>query len=156
MGPLRFEMRKSLNKVLKNCYPQIDFRFAFKNTHTIGKFLKHKEKRVSDLLCSGIVYLFECPVCHARYVGSTTRWLQHRILEHKGQSVRTGAYLSKPSHSSIRDHSHSTDHPYSTTDFQILSFHPNRLDLLTAESMHIRNLKPALNCSTTATTLYIQ
>ena len=155
MGPLSFEMRKSLNNVLKNCYPQIKFHFAFKNTYTIGNFLKRKEKRISDL-SSGIVYLFNCPVCHDRYIGSTSRWLKHRILEHRGRSVRTGAQLSRPSHSSIRDHSLSTDHPYTATDFSILSFHPNRLDLITAESMHIRQLKPELNGSTTATTLYIQ
>ena len=154
MGPLSFEMRKSLNKILKSCYPQIKFIFAFKNTNTIGNFLKCKEKRISDL-CSGIVYLFICPVCHARYVGSTTRWLKHRILEHKGRSIRTGTQLSRPSHSNIRDHSHSTDHPYSSTDFQILSFHSHRFDLFAAESMHIRDLKPELNGSTTATALYI-
>ena len=155
MGPFSFEMRKSLNNVLKKCYPQIKFQFAFKNINTIGNFLRRKEKRDSDL-CSGIVYLFKCPVCHARYVGSTSRWFKHRILEHRGRSIRTGTQLSKPSHSSIRDHSHNTDHPFSTTDFQILSFHPNRLDLITAESMHIRRINPELNSSTTATTLYIQ
>ena len=45
MGPISFEMRKSLNKILKSCYPQIKFHFAFKNTNTIGNFLKRKEKR---------------------------------------------------------------------------------------------------------------
>ena len=154
MGPISFEMRKSLNKILKSCYPQIKFHFAFKNTNTIGNFLKRKEKRISDL-CSGIVYQFNCSVCHAGYVGSTTRWLKHRILEHRGRSIRTGAQLSKPSHSNIREHSRSTDHPYSSTDFHILSFHSNRLELLTAESMHIRRLKPELNSTTTATTLFI-
>ena len=153
LGDLSFDLRKSLNKILKQAYPQINFRFVFYNTNTIGNFLKQKETSNSDLR-SNVVYLFTCPSCHARYVGSTSRWLRHRILEHKGKSVRTGIQLSRPSFSAIREHSHLHDHPFNTDDFKILTSLPNRFDLVIAESLIISTMKPELNNTTSATPLF--
>jgi len=153
MGSLSFEIRNSLNKIFKQCYPQVSFRFVFYNSNSIGNFLKQRKKCNSEL-CSNVVYLFTCPSCQARYVGSTSRWLQHRILEHKGKSIRTGLPLSKPSYSAIREHSHLHNHPFNTTDFKILTSHPNRFDLIIAESLHIITMNPELNGTTTATTLF--
>ncbi|XP_069977196.1 uncharacterized protein [Penaeus vannamei] len=153
MGGLSFDLRKSLNKILRRCYPQISFRFVFYNNNTVGNFLKNKEMCNSEL-CSNVVYLFTCPSCQARYVGSTSRWLRHRILEHKGKSIRTGLQLSKPSFSAIREHSHLHNHPFSNTDFKILTSHLNRFDLIIAESLHIQTMKPELNNTATATTLF--
>ena len=120
MGKLSFEVRKSFKEILKNAYLHIKFNFVFTNNNTIGNFLK-KRSRPSPDLCSNVVYLFKCPNCQIRYIGSATRWLKHRILEHKGKSIRTGATLAKPSFSSIRDHSHHHNHPFTSTDFEILS-----------------------------------
>jgi len=153
MGGLSFDLRKSLNKILRQCYPQICFRFVFYNSNTIGNFLKKKEKCDSEL-SSNVVYLFTCPSCQARYVGSTSRWLRHRILEHKGKSIRTGLQLNNPSFSAIREHSHLHNHPFSNTDFKILTSHLNRFDLIIAESLHILTMKPQLNNNSTATTLF--
>jgi len=106
MGSLSFDIRKQLKVLLQNHYPQIKFMFVFTNTNNIAKFLKQPMRCNSDM-CSNVVYLFTCPCCQARYVGSTSRWLRHRILEHKGKSVRTGLPLSNPSFSAIREHSFS-------------------------------------------------
>jgi len=153
MGDLSFEIRKRLKTLLQINYPQIKFTFVFSNNNTIAKFLKHPLNHSSDL-CSNVVYLFTCPSCQARYVGSTSRWLCHRISEHKGKSFRTGLPLSKPSFSAIREHSQLHSHPFSTTDFSILSSHSSRLDLITSESLLIQKMQPELNNLTTATPLF--
>ena len=155
MGKLSFEVRKAFKEILKDNYPQIKFNFVFTNNNTIGNFLKNAPKPNPDL-CSNVVYLFKCSRCPSRYVGSTSRWLHHRILEHKGKSFRTGLTLSKPSFSAIRDHSLEHDHPFTSTDFDILSSHSNRLDLIISESLHIAKMRPDLNHHTAATTLYTQ
>ena len=155
MGRLSFEVRKSFKEIVKDAYPQIKFNFVFTNTNTIGNFLKNIPKPNPDL-SSNVVYLFQCSRCPSRYVGSTTRWLSHRILEHKGKSSRTGVMLSKPSFSAIREHSLEHDHHFTSEDFDILSSHSNRLDLIISESLHIQKMQPDLNNHTTATTLYTQ
>ena len=151
----RVEVRKSFKEILKTAYPQIKFNFVFTNSNNIRNFLT-KRPRPNPELCSNVVYLFKCPSCSARYVGSTSRWLKHRILEHKGKSIRTGLTLGKPAFSSIREHSHEHSHPFTSTDFSILSQHSSRLDLVLAESLQISSIQPELNGQTTATPLYTQ
>jgi len=153
LGDLSYEIRKQLKTLLRNNYPQIKFTFVFSNTNTIAKFMKQPMNYSSDL-CSNVVYLFTCPSCQARYVGSTSRWLRHRIYEHKGKSFRTGLPLSKPSFSAIREHSLEHSHPFSNKDFNILSSHSSRQDLITSESLLIKKMKPELNNVTTATSLF--
>ena len=135
MGKLSFEVRKSFKEILKNAYPQIKFNLVFTNTNTIRNFLVKRPKPNPDM-CSNVVYLYKCSSCYARYVGSTSRWLKHRILEHKGRSVRTGSILGKPSFSAIRDHSHDHSHPFTATDLSILSQHTTRQDLQISESLY--------------------
>jgi len=153
MGKLSFEIRKQLKMLLQNNYPQIKFTFVFSNNNSIANFLKQPTKCHTNL-CSNVVYLFTCPDCQVRYVGSTSRWLHHRILEHKGLSFRTGLPLSRPSFSAIREHSHKHSHPFSKTDFHILASHSSRQDLIISESLLIRKMKPELNNTITATTLF--
>ena len=152
MGDLSFDLRKSLNEILTQAYPQINFRFVFHNSNTIGNFLK-KGKGNVGLLCSNVVYLFTCPCCNTRYIGATTRWLKHRILEHQGKSIRTGRFLSTPSFSAIREHSHQHDHRFGTEDFKILQL-SNKAELNIVESILIRTMQPEMNTTSTATPLY--
>ena len=95
-GHHSYEMRKSLTKLLQNCYPQIDFRIIFTNKNTIGSFLK-QTRPLPTYLRSNVVYQFTCSSCNARYVGSTSRWLLHRVREHQGKSTRTGNWIANPS-----------------------------------------------------------
>ena len=153
MGKLSFDLRKQLKTLLQTNYPQIKFTFVFTNNNTIGNFLKRRVNRNTDLI-SNVVYLFTCPSCPARYVGSTSRWLRDRVLEHKGKSTRTGRLLTNPSFSAIREHSRDHSHLFSNTDFSILSSHSNRLDLIISESLFIQKMGPELNNTATATTLF--
>ena len=155
LGPLSYEIRNSLNKILRDSYPQINFKFVFSNSNTIGNFLKSFSTLPTNLQ-SNVVYQYECSSCHARYVGSTSRWLLHRILEHQGKSTRTGKFLAKPPLSSISEHSHQCDHPFFSTDFRILTTCQTRSDLITIESIFINKIKPSLNNASTATPLFTQ
>ena len=148
-------MRKSLTKLLQNCYSQIDFRIIFSNKNTIGSFLK-QTRPLPTYLRSNVVYQFTCSSCNTRYVGSTSSWLLHRVREHQGKSTRTGNWIDNPSFSAIRDHSHHNDHPFSITDFEVLTSYSNSTDFLTTESLLIRKLKPCLNGSSSASQLYTQ
>ena len=149
LGQASYDIRKKLNLILKHAYPQVQFQFVFTNTFTIGSLLRERSLLPSEL-CSNVVYLFTCPQCGLRYLGSTSRWLKHRYLEHRGLSVRTSMPLGKPSHSAIREHSHNTDHPYTYEDFRILTSVSDRLSLVISESILITTMKPELNNSQSA------
>ena len=155
IGHSSYELRRKLQGILKSSFPQINFQFVFVNHVTIGSLLKEKSLLPVDLNAM-LVYLFTCPQCGLRYVGSSSRWLKHRILEHRGLSIRTEFPLVKPSHSAIRDHSLSSDHPFTNRDFEILTFASNRLDLVISESLMIRRLKPALNGNLSSFQLSLQ
>jgi len=155
LGHLSFSIRKELQSIFKDTFPQTDFRFIFKTTTTIRSLL-NKTKPLPFALRSCVVYQFKCSRCNSRYVGSTTRSLQHRILEHMGKSYRTGVLLSSPSPSAIREHCYSTGHPLTQQDFHILTSASHRLDLITLESLFISRMKPDLNNTTTAIQLHTQ
>ena len=154
-GNESFAVRKRLNNILRDSFPQINFRFVFTNTFTIGSYLKKSTPIPFDLR-SSVVYLFSCPSCSARYVGSTSRWIKHRISDHLRRSFRINCPLSNPQYSAIREHSHNSDHLFTYTDFEILNSTPFRSDLVTLESLYISKLKPGLNGTTTAGQLYTQ
>ena len=73
------------------------------------------------------------------------RWFEHRILEHKGLSIRTKLPLSKPQFSAIRDHSRLNNHLFTNRDFSILTGVSLKQDLLIAESILIKKMRPELN-----------
>ena len=148
-GILSCSIRKSLHKLLKQCYPNTIFRFIFTNGKTIGSMFRHKEPLPSNLI-SNIVYQFDCPQCKLRYIGETERNLSLRVPEHRGLSARTGRKVATPLSSSIRNHSEQLNHPFSSTDFKILHKARNRFDLLILESLYIKHLTPELNNNTTS------
>ena len=154
-GKSSFRVRKQLLGILRKSFPQIDFRFVFTNRYTIGSFLKKPSTLPLDLR-SCVIYQFTCPTCTARYVGSTTRWFKHRVLEHMGRSYRTNLPLSKPQYSAIRDHCHNSNHALTWDAFKIINSSLFRSDLTILESLVINKMKPQLNCTTTAVQLYTQ
>ena len=144
LGPLSFSIRKQLLVTLKRNFPQIDFKIVFSNNFTIASLLKKQREKPFDLT-SNVVYLFSCPCCTARYIGSSTQWLSHRICGHIGISTRTALPLSNPPFSAIRNHLEETDHPFTHRNFEILTSNPHRSDLLTLEALYINKMKPSLN-----------
>ena len=105
---------------------------------------------------SSVVYKYGCPLCGDQYVGSTSRTLFVRASEHGGRSHRTGALLTCPPHSAIRDHCEQTClGPVSYDDFNILAVAPDLVSLRILESLHIFKSKPKLNDSNSSFPLNI-
>ena len=143
-----------MSSLLRKQIPNINFRFIFVNKCTIGSFFRYKD-HIPTLLCSNIVYLFECPDCMSRYIGSTCRNLKIRIAEHRGVSYRSGTRMTCPSFSKIREHSLDCDHRFNEDDFSILYRAKSSSDLRIAESLYIMKDKPELNGNELATRLLI-
>ena len=75
----------------------------------------------------------------------TGKHRKERISNHLGITSRTQQPLAKPPHSAIRDHSHSNDHPIHRDSFKVLGTFASDMERLTAEALHIHDLKPELN-----------
>ena len=153
-GYLSFSIRKRLQHLFRQAYPDTKFMFIFTNPHTIGSLFKTKDSLPLDLI-SNIVYQFICPHCKMGYVGETVRNLSLRFAEHKGVSARTGRAISSPPNSSIRSHSELHNHPFSLDDFSILLRSRSPLDLTTLESLYIKHLSPELNSHISSRPLYM-
>ena len=143
-GKISYETRKQMNKILRNCFPAVDFRFIFTNSFTIGSLFKFKDL-IPDQVCSNIVYEFTCPSCSVGYIGCTSRSFKMRVFEHLGKSFRTERYLSQMPFSAVRNHSLEHDHPFSDKDFKIISRFSSSEECMLGEKILIGKFKPALN-----------
>ena len=95
-------------------------------------------------MLSNVVYKFTCGQCTATYYGETTRHLKTRIAEHRDLSARTGKPVTRPLHSSIRNHALDTGHDINSDNFKVV-FNSNAGDLRLAESIIIHKNRPNLN-----------
>ena len=68
LGNYSLQVKTKLSKLIKCSYPNIDFKVIFRCPRRIMSYFPFKD-RLSTLLCSGVVYKFECPDCNARYYG---------------------------------------------------------------------------------------
>jgi hypothetical protein len=137
------QVKKDLNAIVSQFYPQLVLRLCFRNMFTVGSFF-HNKDRIPTLVRSNVVYWYQCGQCDATYCGETTRHLQTRIAEHRGVSARTGRSVASPLNSNIRDHSLNNDHVIQSENFKIIST-SNSFDLRTVESIAIHKLNPSLN-----------
>ena len=147
LGEHSFHIRKKLNGLFDNFYPQIKLRVIFKSTCSFGKFFNIKDKIPEDLR-AGIVYKYQCDSCNASYVGKSVRHKIARIREHLGRSPRTGNYLVKPSFSAIREHCESSDHLIRKENFSVLASSSDSTELVIMEALYQTKIKPTLGRST--------
>ena len=138
-----FSLRKNLNQLLSEFYPQVCLRVVFKSANPVSKFFKMKDIIPEDL-SSLIVYKYQCVCCNATYVGKCVRHYQTRINEHLGRSPRTGNYLAKPLYSAIREHCETSNHRISKENFSILASSNSHLDLNIMEALYQKKIKPSL------------
>ena len=82
LGHISYNVKKKLQTVLRDTFPQVRFQFVFTNNFTIRSLLADRSSFPKDLNAN-IAYMFTCAHCGMRYIGSTTRWFRHRILEHR-------------------------------------------------------------------------
>ena len=138
------KIRKKLNKLLQEFYPQILVRVIFKSGRNIQSFFKYKDVVPSEFQ-SSVIYQYKCNCCRALYIGQSKRQFKVRLLEHYGRSIRTNRPLGKPPFSAIREHSHAQDHPMESSSFSILACRPSDMELPIVESLYINKFKPSLN-----------
>ena len=143
-GYVSERLRTEILNVVSKYYPQIDLKLIFTNKLSVGSLFKYKES-LPTLLCSGVIYTYQCALCNECYTGSTTRQLQCRIAEHMGRSVRTGKPLSKNPVSAIYNHSFNSGHAISKDNFKVIDRHNNVSQLRVLESLYILKTKPSLN-----------
>ena len=153
-GQFSYQLRNTMSTLLRKTIPDVTFRFIFVNRNTIGSLFNTKDS-LPALLCSRVVYKYQCTDCMSSYIGSTCRNLKIRISEHKGVSYRTNMQITKPSFSRIRDHALQCKHPINEQGFTIKYRAKNSSDLRIAESLSIMKERPELNGTELATRLFI-
>ena len=135
--------------------PAVELQLIPTNPLIIGSLFKLKEK-LNPLMTSGVVYMFNCPMCNVgRYVGSTRRLLRVRVDSHKGVSYRTGAKLSNPEFSNIRNHVKICKSEIKYKDFKVLGRSKSDHQLAILESLFIKKIVPELNSQASSTPLYL-
>ena len=147
-------MKREITEVLRSFSPYADFLVVLRNQFTIGSLFKYKDI-VPKSCISGVVYKFCCPSCGGSYIGSTNVRLKTRVCQHMGISDRTGKMITSPSQSSVRDHSHQCDTPFSISDFNVLKRAQTVVDLRLLESLYIFKERPILNAKNSAVPLHI-
>ena len=132
-----------MRNIVSKIYPQLNLRLIFTNSFTVSSFFRFKDRVPTELVGNG-VYLFKCGQCSTRYIGETSRHIITRVCDHKCISSRTERPLTKPENSRFLEHSNSSNHGISLSDFEILKTCKN-LDLKVTESVCIHRIKPDLN-----------
>lgn len=153
-GKQSVNLKHEIHAVLTKFYPYLNPKIVLQNNFTIGSLFPFKDK-IPEVLRSAVIYKYCCPSCEASYVGSTTLRLISRVCQHKGKSDRTGEWLTTPSQSSIRDHSHACDSPVLSDSFTILDKKRNNQNLRILESLYIFKHNPVLNDKSSAFKLNI-
>ena len=143
-GAKSINLKKDVVDLLAKYYPYLNLKVVLRNRFTISS-LFHFKDRIPKCLRSGIVYKFSCSSCEESYIGSTYVRLYSRVCEHKGVSDRNQTMLLSPKNSSIRDHSHQCDTPFSIKDFTILDSEPTHSSLRLLESLYIHKHRPKIN-----------
>ena len=148
-------LKKELNSSLSKLYPYVKFHFVFKNPLTIGSLFRFKDS-LRELMRSSVVYSFTCPGCNSgMYIGCTNRLLKVRIDSHMGRSHRTGNLLNKKDESAVRTHCQGCRQTFKYEDFKIIGQATNKQALLFLESLHIKQLSPNLNNTSSSIPLQI-
>lgn len=149
------KLRDELLALLTKYFSDVKFKIVLVNNFRVGNLFHYKDV-LPTAMRSSLVYSFCCAHCASIYVGSTVRILHSRVAEHRGRSSRTGARLTDPPHSLIRNHANTcSSAPIKIEDFKILGNCNNVLDLRILESLYIHKLKPVLNSDKTAVPLLI-
>ena len=142
LGQYSLQIKTRLNRIIKQCYPNIQLKVIFRSPKRIGSLFPFKD-RFPTLMRSSVIYKFQCPGCHASYYGKTSRNLITRCREHLG--VNKAGFRIKGGPSAIGDHINQSGHAASFKDFSILDRANNEFDLLIHESLLILRDRPELN-----------
>ena len=74
---------RNIKKLVKQYYPKINLRVAFKSPAQLGDHFPFKDQVIDPNKQSNVVYHVKCMDCDDDYIGKTTQILNERIHEHK-------------------------------------------------------------------------
>ena len=151
-GTKSISLQNDIASLLTYYYPYLNPKIVLRNRFTIASLFRFKD-RIPKYSRSGIVYEYRCSSCEESYIGSTYMRLHTRVCEHKGISDRTGKMVTSPKHSSIREHSHSCDTPFTMDNFTVLD--SEQCALRTLESLYIHKRRPKINGNASSYPLYL-
>ena len=98
----------------------------------VSQALGVKENKSPIVNTQCVVYLFQCDLCDANYVGFTACLLHQRINEHR--------YLAIGKHKQSMAKTEQTEHL-----FKVLRKRNSKFDCLVYEMLYIKDIKPSLN-----------
>ena len=135
---LPFKDQRSADRVLKDIYSlwakiDVNVKPVF-TSRKLSQTLSVKENKPPIVNTQCVVYLFQCDLCDANYVGYTARHLHQRISEHRYSAI--GKHL-ETQHGNNRT---KTDHL-----FKVLRKCNSKFDCLVYEMLYIKDIKPSLN-----------
>ena len=93
LGTQSFTLRKQLNKLMTNYFPQCKLKIVFRSDNRLKNSFVFKDK-IPMTIRSNLLYKFVCNRCNSVYVGKTKRHYLVRVFEHLGISLRTGKKFS--------------------------------------------------------------
>ena len=64
LGQYNLQIKTRLNRIIKQCYPNIQLKVIFRSPKRIGSLFPFKD-RFPALMRSSVIYKFQCPGCHA-------------------------------------------------------------------------------------------
>ena len=135
---LPFEDQRSADRVRKDIYSlgaKIDVNVKRDFTsRKLSPALSVKENKLQIVNTQCVVYLFQCDLCDANYVGYTARHLHQRISEHRYSAI--GKHLeTQPGNNRTK----------TGPLFKVLRKCNSKLDCLVLEILYIKDIKPSLN-----------
>ena len=68
LGQYSLQIKTRLNRIIKQCYPNIQLKVIFRSPKRIGSLFPFKD-RFPTLMRTSVIYKFQCPGCHASYYG---------------------------------------------------------------------------------------
>ena len=135
---LPFKDQRSADRVRKDIYSlgaKIDVKVKpVFTSRKLSQTLSVKENKPPIVNTPCVVYLFQCDLCAANYVGYTTRHPHQLISEHRhsaiGKHLQTlhGNNRTKPDHL-----------------FKVLKKCNSKFECLVYEMLYIKDIKPSLN-----------
>ena len=123
-----------IKKLVKQYYPKVNLRIAFKAPAQLGDHFPFKDKVIDPSKQASVIYHIKCMDCDEDYIGKSDRILNQRIKEH---------LTDKDSH--VYQHIITQKHKMDFENIMILDRASTALKLQYKEMLYIRKLNPSIN-----------
>jgi hypothetical protein len=128
------EIAIKLKNLIRDFYPQVNLRVAFKSPAQLGDHFPFKYRVIDPSRQALVVYHVKCNECDEDYIGMSIRILNQRVFEHNNDP---DSHVLK--HQKIKGHKMDFD------NIRILDKASNQLKLQYKEMLYIRKMNPSIN-----------